>query len=522
MLLPNTVLLATSDPRLIVLSVFIAVIGSYTALDISEQIAIAQGTAPRWWLVGSALTLGLTVWAMHFTAILAHKLPIPVGYDFTTVLISLLLTILASGVGFFLVSRQPLLHWLPLLGAGFCVGGGIIGMHFTAMSSLQLAAKVFYDLKLCVVSGLVAIAFSLVALWLTFGRRTESNLPEAVRKLGSAVIMGTAICGMHYIAMAGVTFRTSLITLSKFSVVDNKLLAVVLGIAALLILTLALLASFFGRRVSVELAVTAIMRQNEARLEQLVKQRTEELEALQLIAEAANQAKTEFLSNMSHELRTPLTSIIGLSSLLDKQIFGSLNDKQLQYVNIISTCGYQLLDLINDLLDLAKIEAGREELNLETIEIEGICQYCISLIRQQAINRGLQLELVIEPDLVTCLADNRRLKQILLNLLSNAIKFTDSGSITLSVRQELCYLQFAVIDTGIGISQEQQGNLFQSFRQLDNQTNRKYKGTGLGLALTKKLAQLHGGDITVESELGRGSCFTFLLPLLPSENAEMK
>lgn len=101
MLLPNTVLLATSDPRLIVLSVFIAVIGSYTALDISEQIAIAQGTAPRWWLVGSALTLGLTVWAMHFTAILAHKLPIPVGYDFTTVLISLLLTILASGVGFF-------------------------------------------------------------------------------------------------------------------------------------------------------------------------------------------------------------------------------------------------------------------------------------------------------------------------------------------------------------------------------------------------------------------------------------
>lgn len=421
-----------------------------------------------------------------------------------------------------MVSRQPLLHWLPLLGAGFCVGGGIIGMHFTAMSSLQLAAKVFYDLKLCVVSGLVAIAFSLVALWLTFGRRTESNLPEAVRKLGSAVIMGTAICGMHYIAMAGVTFRTSLITLSKFSVVDNKLLAVVLGIAALLILTLALLASFFGRRVSVELAVTAIMRQNEARLEQLVKQRTEELEALQLIAEAANQAKTEFLSNMSHELRTPLTSIIGLSSLLDKQIFGSLNDKQLQYVNIISTCGYQLLDLINDLLDLAKIEAGREELNLETIEIEGICQYCISLIRQQAINRGLQLELVIEPDLVTCLADNRRLKQILLNLLSNAIKFTDSGSITLSVRQELCYLQFAVIDTGIGISQEQQGNLFQSFRQLDNQTNRKYKGTGLGLALTKKLAQLHGGDITVESELGRGSCFTFLLPLLPSENAEMK
>lgn len=522
MLLPNQVLLATSDPRLIVLSVLIAVIGSYSALDISEQIALAQSKSRRWWLIGSGLTLGITVWAMHFTAILAHKLPIPVGYDFKIILISLLLTILASGVGFFFVTRQPLLQFMPLLASSVCVGVGIIGMHFTAMSSLQLAAKASYDLKLSVLSGVVAIAPTLLALWLTFGRRVESNIPESVRKLGSAVIMGIAICGMHYIAMSGVSFRTTLLMQSKYSIVDNKLLAVVLSIAALLILTLALLASFFGRRLSVELAVTAIMRQNEIRLEQLVKQRTEELEAQRLIAEAANQAKTEFLSNMSHELRTPLTSIIGLSSVLKKQIFGSLNDKQEQYVNIISTCGYQLLDLINDLLDLAKIEAGREELNLETLEIKEICQYCLSLMRQQAINRGVQLELVIEPDLVTCIADNRRIKQILLNLLSNAIKFTDSGSITLSVNQGLGYLQFAVIDTGIGISQEGLETLFQAFRQLDSQTNRKYKGTGLGLALTKNLAQLHGGDITVESELGRGSCFTFILPLLPSDVADIK
>ncbi len=522
MLLPNQVLLATSDPRLILLSVLIAIIGSYTALDISEQIAVAKNQARRWWLIGSGLTLGLTVWTMHFTAILAHKLPIPVGYDFKFLLISLLLTILASGVGFFFVTRQPLLQSIPLLAASICVGGGIIGMHFTAMSSLQLAAKASYDLKLSVLSGVVAIAPSFAALWLTFGRRIESSIPLVVRKLGSAVIMGIAICGMHYIAMAGVSFRAILLILSKSSVVDNNLLAVVLSIAALLILTLALLASFFGRRLNVELAVTEIMRQNEARLEQLVKQRTEELEAQRLVAEAANQAKTEFLSNMSHELRTPLTSIIGLSSVLNEQIFGSLNDKQQQYVSIVSTCGYQLLDLINDLLDLAKIEAGREELNLETLEIEEVCQYCMSVIRQQATSRGLQLELVIEPHLITCIADKRCLKQILLNLLSNAIKFTESGSITLSVKQELDHIHFSVKDTGIGISQEQQGELFQPFRQLNILINHKYKGTGLGLALTRNLAQLHGGDITVESELGRGSCFTFLLPLLPSEKAEVK
>ena len=520
MFLPDTMLIATSDVRLIVLSILVAVIGSYTALDISEQIILAQGAARWWWLVGSGLTLGLSVWAMHFTAILAHKLPIPIGYDFTRVLISLMVTILASGIGLFFVSRQPLVMWLPLLAGSFFVGGGIIGMHFTAMSSLRLAATPSYDLKLAVLSGVIAIALSLGALWLTFQCRIESSMPEAVRKIGSALIMGTAICGMHYVAMLGVSFRTARLTLSKFSVVDNNLLAVVLGVAALVILTLALLASFFSRRLSVEVAVTEVLLQNEEHLEQLVNQRTAELEAQKLISEGANQAKTEFLSSVSHELRTPLTSIIGFSSVLKKEIFGSLNAKQQEYVTVILACGDQLLDLINDLLDLSKIEAGREELDLETLCVEQVCQECVSLIRQQSISRRLQLLVAIEPNVTTCTADKRRLKQILLNLLSNALKFTDVGSVTLKVDKKSGYIRFAVTDTGIGIAQEEQAILFQPFQQLNSGMNRQDKGTGLGLALARNLAQLHGGDITVESELGSGSCFTLLLPVSQSEKAE--
>jgi len=520
MFLPDTMLIATSDVRLIVLSILVAVIGSYTALDISEQIILAQGAARWWWLVGSGLTLGLSVWAMHFTAILAHKLPIPIGYDFTRVLTSLMVTILASGIGLFFVSRQPLGMWLPLLAGSFFVGGGIIGMHFTAMSSLRLAATPSYDLKLAVLSGVIAIALSLGALWLTFQCRIESSMPEAVRKIGSALIMGTAICGMHYVAMLGVSFRTARLTLSKFSVVDNNLLAVVLGVAALVILTLALLASFFSRRLSVEVAVTEVLLQNEEHLEQLVNQRTAELEAQKLISEGANQAKTEFLSSVSHELRTPLTSIIGFSSVLKKEIFGSLNAKQQEYVTVILACGDQLLDLINDLLDLSKIEAGREELDLETLCVEQVCQECVSLIRQQSISRRLQLLVAIEPNVTTCTADKRRLKQILLNLLSNALKFTDVGSVTLKVDKKSGYIRFAVTDTGIGIAQEEQAILFQPFQQLNSGMNRQDKGTGLGLALARNLAQLHGGDITVESELGSGSCFTLLLPVSQSEKAE--
>ena len=520
MFLPDTMLIATSDVRLIVLSILVAVIGSYTALDISEQIILAQGAARWWWLVGSGLTLGLSVWAMHFTAILAHKLPIPIGYDFTRVLTSLMVTILASGIGLFFVSRQPLGMWLPLLAGSFFVGGGIIGMHFTAMSSLRLAATPSYDLKLAVLSGVIAIALSLGALWLTFQCRIESSMPEAVRKIGSALIMGTAICGMHYVAMLGVSFRTARLTLSKFSVVDNNLLAVVLGVAALVILTLALLASFFSRRLSVEVAVTEVLLQNEEHLEQLVNQRTAELEAQKLISEGANQAKTEFLSSVSHELRTPLTSIIGFSSVLKKEIFGSLNAKQQEYVTVILACGDLLLDLINDLLDLSKIEAGREELDLETLCVEQVCQECVSLIRQQSISRRLQLLVAIEPNVTTCTADKRRLKQILLNLLSNALKFTDVGSVTLKVDKKSGYIRFAVTDTGIGIAQEEQAILFQPFQQLNSGMNRQDKGTGLGLALARNLAQLHGGDITVESELGSGSCFTLLLPVSQSEKAE--
>jgi signal transduction histidine kinase len=179
-----------------------------------------------------------------------------------------------------------------------------------------------------------------------------------------------------------------------------------------------------------------------------------------------------------------------------------------------------LLELINDLLDLSKIEAGKEELVLETLVVEDVCQACLSLIRERAHERQLQLIFAIAPDVSTCVADQRRLKQILFNLLANAVKFTEAGAITLQVtKQPLAgeagdrnMLQFAVIDTGIGISEIDQALLFQPFQQVSGGLDRNYEGTGLGLALSKKLAQLHEGDITLQSTLGQGSCFTLYLP----------
>ncbi|WP_442935906.1 hybrid sensor histidine kinase/response regulator [Nostoc sp.] len=236
------------------------------------------------------------------------------------------------------------------------------------------------------------------------------------------------------------------------------------------------------------------------------------LRASQEAAEAASRAKSEFLATMSHELRTPLNAIMGLSQLLQQEIVGSLNEKQNEYVSCIYSSGEHLLELINDILDLSKVEAGKEELLLLPLPVSDLCNYVIWTVRDRALEKGLQLthEIDLEADIL--IADERRIKQMLLNLLTNAIKFTPAGQVSLVVKKVPQGMTFTISDTGIGIDSNQFQFLFEPFKQLDSQLNRQYEGTGLGLALTRKLARLHGGDVSVTSILGEGSQFTLFLP----------
>jgi signal transduction histidine kinase/putative methionine-R-sulfoxide reductase with GAF domain len=229
--------------------------------------------------------------------------------------------------------------------------------------------------------------------------------------------------------------------------------------------------------------------------------------------EAANRHKSEFLANMSHELRTPLNAIIGFSEVLGERMFGELNEKQAEYTEDILSSGRHLLSLINEILDLSKVEAGRMELELATFDLPLAIDNARTFVRERATKHGINLDVVVDERLGDFTGDERKIKQILLNLLSNAVKFTpEGGRIGIKARQADGSVEISVSDTGIGIPPEDQAKIFEEFRQVGTADAQKREGTGLGLTLAKKFVELHGGKIWVESEVGKGSTFSFILP----------
>jgi signal transduction histidine kinase len=495
---------------LVLLAAVVCAFGSFTALSLLGRARDGKNGAVDWrWLVASAAVAGAAVWSTHFVAMLAYDpSALPLRYDVGLTILSIAIAMALTLAGFAIV-----LYWRDTLLGGAVFGIAVGTMHFTGMLALTAPATRAWDYAYVAASIAIGIVFGALAMRVFAGGRGWRAALNATN------VMCLAIAGLHFTAMSALTLTPHpIIILPDASAMPPAWLAITVAAVMAMIVVLGLVAAITDHHLASRAVREAEqLRAHVAELEatkQELQATADSLTRALDAAAAASQSKSQFLATMSHELRTPLNAIIGFSELLKVEMFGPIGDARYKgYINDVHRSGKHLLALVNDVLDLTKIDAGHLTLQEEQIDINDMLSGALRMVESQAENGGVILTKEVAHDMPILRADERRMRQILLNLLSNAIKFTPrGGSVRLIAYADDRELVVQVADTGIGMAKEDIPRALERFGQLDGDLNRKYEGTGLGLPLTKKLAELHGGRLEIESELCVGTKITVAFP----------
>ena len=496
------------------LSFIVAFIASYTALELAERLRGAEGGAARVWHSASAVVLGGGIWSMHFIAMLAFETPLERGYDFALTVFSMIVAIVAVAIGLWIVRWRT--SWATILAAGVFVGAGVVAMHYTGMAALLVAGDVVYRPSIFALSVVVALTAATVALWLAF------TLTRWWQRVGAGVVMAVAICGMHYTGMGATVIRVGREPPHTAMPVSEPFLAATIALGVFAIVLIGLVGAIYNRRREED-----AIREAE-RLRAIVAERTaelqrtaESLDAALERAERASAAKSDFLASTSHELRTPLNSILGFAQLLlNGQSFEQLTPEQSGAVQQIYGSGKHLLHLIDEILDLSRIEAGKMAVSIETLDIAALAEEVVATFQPAAVEAGVTIHVSAPPGGLSASADRRRLGQVLINLVANAIKYNKrGGEVAVACRDADNWAQIAVSDTGGGIPQHLMADLFEPFNRL-GQEQSEIVGSGVGLALSKRLIEAQDGWIRAESRPGVGTTFTIGVPAAAGASVE--